>query len=149
MNTKEIRQIWAKINPDGEVDGYTWALCGDPAELPAEVSPSWGCALTPEEKAAGWTAVPSSWRRVPVPIRGKKGQVVDGKIQVNGLAYHMADRGRARAVGQEPDEPDVEIVDEAAARAALADGEAYVLRERGTGDELELTKASMVRRPSA
>lgn len=135
------RRIWAVLNPQGEVDHYTWAGCKSLSECPPGKKDShWVALWKPgQEEADGWDAVPTSWRRVPRAIMGEGPTTVVGRtLRSEGLAFYMDDTGKARSGDQEPDEPDAEVFDE----AALVPGS---FRERLTGKTVSIKDGAISR----
>lgn len=138
----EPRQVWA-IFKDGTLVSLRFALAArasevDEAQVPSYARASWRrAALDPhEESDPSYVAIPTQWRRTPMFCAAGEqhgARLVGRTVEVNGLRFHMDDRGRPRPGAGEPNAPDPEIVDpsELVAAAERA-GKPLDLVERGT-----------------
>jgi len=146
----ENRKLWLVSNDLGKPMHFAWGIVAKPSDvdlsdgrIPANGSEaqrtSWAAALTSDHEAAGWSAVSTEARRVPVmlhpPNLGDDAAAsLSGRVlAANGVKLYLDDRGEEVGGGREPAEPEVEMVsDQACCDEAARRGSRFRFRERGT-----------------
>jgi hypothetical protein len=137
----EPRSIWC-VTKDGVPIEGKWALVRTPAEGDlAALPPAVRASRPPQHRRPGGPPRSPLSRRLPLLARSGMGgamKLVGRAIEVDGLRYHLHDRGRPHP-GSRPDrpmeplDPDAVVLDETALLAAAERlGQPLEITERGT-----------------